>query len=166
MPTRTGLTALIALAAVAVCATVLGSAGASVRSPIGDGGGGGDANGCLLDIENPHFSSGAGGVIAKLRISCADVPTNVSFGGRLWHCGSAPQRDETWLENNCALQAQVGSGVSITAPTDLITRYIPDLSYPGAPYQPGYWIACSGWQSTGPNGTGAAHMSFSNIVYL
>jgi hypothetical protein len=128
-----------------------------------------DRNGCSNTIENPHYSSGALGIIAKGHWSCTSAPTVIYLSGErgffLWLCPSNPPKDELWISSHCTQKGRNGTDFTISQANTDYVRYVPPSSLPGA-HGTGYWIACSMWQSGGYQGTSDVHTVFSNAVYL
>jgi len=127
-------------------------------------------NGCSASVQNPHYSSGAGGNIAKATWSCSRVPTtiNISYGVGgfwLWRCPNEPPKSETYLGENCTIVGYTGENVSVTKANTTYTRYAPPSGTPGA-RGAGWYMACTTWRSQGPGGTGGISTTFSNAVHL
>jgi hypothetical protein len=129
-----------------------------------------DKNGCNAKIDTPHFSTGAGGVIVKGRWSCTAVPTNVFLGTRttglfLWLCPQQPQPSESYLgdpSNHCVIKTNNIEDIFVKVADRTYTRYAPPQGQPGV-HGSGYWIACSVWYSSGPNGTSSDITTFGPI---
>jgi hypothetical protein len=112
-----------------------------------------DGNGCTNNLQNPHVSAGALGVIVKADFSCTqnDV-TSMSWDMILWLCkSSTPQHDETWLWNNCVNKGRNTRSAAPPVTGKVYTKYAPPLGQPGAKGS-GYWIACSSMSSNSPGG--------------
>jgi hypothetical protein len=127
-------------------------------------------NQCTANINNPHFSTGANGVIVKGQWSCIDVPTTINLsavghGFLLWNCPTEPEKSESYLLNNpnCVTKGSNHDDISLTGSGSKSTRTAPPAPQSGA-HGSGWWIACATWQSHGPNGTGSMVTTFSNPV--
>lgn len=150
------------LIAGSLVASVINASPALARSSV---------NGCNVTIDNPHFSSGAGGIIAKGRFSCTDVPSTIHINGNrgtsflLWLCPNKPPKSESYLynpANGCTPKGSNTDNVSATSSGTTYTRYVPPSSQGGA-HGNGWWISCSTWYSSGPNGTDLGNfVTFSN----
>jgi hypothetical protein len=128
------------------------------------------SNGCTASVQNPHYSSGAGGNIAKATWACSRVPTtiNISYGVGgfwLWRCPNQPPKSESYLGQNCTIVGYTGQNVSVTKANTSYTRYAPPSGTPGA-RGAGWYMACTTWRSQGPGGTGSISTTFSNAVHL
>jgi hypothetical protein len=129
-----------------------------------------DKNGCNAHINTPHFSTGAGGVIVKGKYDCTSVPTTIFLGTRttglyLWLCPHQPQPSESYLtnsNNHCSIRGANFGDVHVRVAGRIYTRYAPPGGQPGA-HGSGYWVACSVWYSSGPNGTSSDTTSFGPI---
>lgn len=133
------------------------------------------SNGCTTEVDNPHFSSGAPGIIAKAYWTCEEVPTTIYLdvndgnvlGFYLFLCTTAsPEHSLVWLDDNCTQKGLNISNLLVsTANTKSAARYVPPSDDEGAQGS-GYWIAVANWQPVGPGGTGAVEYTFSNTVPL
>jgi hypothetical protein len=127
-----------------------------------------DVNACNGYMEDPHFSSGANGVIAKGRWRCdSDGVDEIGWGLTLYKCpNSNITKNKNWLKDNCVTKA-THQGPVITSPRKGVThtRYVPDLSQQGA-QGTGYWIALNVWYSIKGSSWSNLHHTFSNIRYL
>lgn len=131
-----------------------------------------DKNMCSANINNPHFSSGAGGAIVKGQWSCLDAPTTIfldfSHGSsdfNLWLCtDKAPELSENYLTGdvNCKIKGFNTQNITITGPGS-VTRTAPPAPQPGA-HGKGWWVACAVWVSVGPLGTSSPNTTFSFAV--
>ena len=128
---------------------------------------GAELNSCsVTSMQTPHYSTGAGGVIAKATWACSFVPTTIRlYPYALYLCPSQPPQDETWIVLNCTQKGQNTNNISITQPNTNYTRYVPPSGLPGA-HGAGWWTSCVMWDSVGPNGTSAEHLNFSASVYI
>lgn len=129
-----------------------------------------DVNGCTANVQNPHYSSGAGGNIAKATWVCSKVPTTINIGYGvggfwLWRCPNEPPKSEYYLGQNCTIVGFDGSSISITRANTQYTRYAPPSGTPGARGR-GWYMACTTWRSQGPGGTSGTVTTFSNAVFL
>jgi len=130
-----------------------------------------ETNACSANLQTPHYSSGAGGIISKGTWQCTDVPTTVTLaypngqGFNLWLCtDKSPTRTEAYLQNdpNCLYKGTDASNISATVANATYTRYVPPSGQSGA-HGSGWWVACAVWRSFGPKGTGGPTTSFSPI---
>jgi hypothetical protein len=112
-----------------------------------------DRNGCSNTIDNPHYSSGALGVIAKGHWSCTVAPATIYLSGErgffLWLCPTQPPKDETWITSHCNQKGRNGTDFTISQANTDYVRYVPPSGQPGGTGT-GWWIACSMWQSARP----------------
>lgn len=155
---------------ICTCATSLMGLLASTSTALAS-----DKNGCSAAIDNPHNSSGAGGVIAKGRWECNDTPTTIflnfthgSAGLNLWLCtDKEPEKTETYLEDDssCFIWGSNDSNIRITLPEVTYTLYVPPSGEIAGAGE-GWWVACAVWASQGPGGTGSPVTTFSNVVYI
>jgi len=129
-------------------------------------------NRCTARVQDPHFSSGAGGIIVKADWRCGRVPTTIALsdvarttGLMLFLCPSKPPKDEVWVPTNCVGKGENHVDVPISVANAWRTRYAPPQGSPGA-HGNGWWIACTVWYSRGPGGTSANQMSWSNALLL
>lgn len=114
---------------------------------------------CSTYMQNPHISSGAGGVIAKLNY-CTDVPvSSVSVNLYLYLCPTQPDQNEwNWQSQGCMLK---GTAYYSWAPSlnQNTIRNVPPTGQPGA-HGSGIWIACGViWEDSDPS-----YMVMSNPV--
>jgi hypothetical protein len=146
---RYSITLVAAIAAMTLSAAMASSASAAPDA---------DQNGCTGTINSPHYSSGAGGVIAKGRWSCTDVPSTVylgtaSTGFYLWKCPGESL-------SNCTLEGINEDNISVTVSGKTYTLYVPPSSSSGAKGS-GYWIAEATWYSHGPKGSSSDRTIYS-----
>lgn len=135
----------------------------SMSAPLADP----DANKCFVTVENPHYSSGAGGVIAKVRWTCGSLAsrTVTSFIGNLYRCPRKPAGtvEKTWTSTyGCSTVRSANGPVPFSvARSGAATRYIPRNGQTGAS-RGAYFVACvRGYYSSGTSFAKA-----SNIVYV
>lgn len=157
----------LAIVIFCTCATSLAGLLASASTALAS-----DKNMCSANINNPHFSSGAGGAIVKGQWSCLDTPTTIFLDGtngsvffNLWLCtDKEPTKSEFYLESdsNCSVKGVNGQNITITGPS-AVTRTAPPSPEPGA-HGTGWWVACAVWVSQGPLGLGSPVTTFSNVV--
>ena len=133
-----------------------------------------DPNGCSITMQNPHYSSGAGGVIEKADWTCGDVPTTIyinypnyvyGYNLMLWLCGTkTPQASVTWLLDNCSPEGNWQGSFTITKSGSAgdTTRYAPPQGQSGA-HGSGWWIGSVEWADEGPNGN-REYISYSNAA--
>ncbi|SBT65643.1 hypothetical protein GA0070622_2644 [Micromonospora sediminicola] len=96
---------------------------------------------CNITMDAPHVSSGAGGVIAKLRY-CNDSAGQVQTTLYLYLCPNKPSSNESnWYNEGCRSKALETYGWSATAFSNY-TRYVPNTGKPGA-HGTGWWVACA-----------------------
>lgn len=133
-----------------------------------------DANGCGVTMQNPHYSTGAAGIIEKANWTCQDVPTTVyinypnyvaGYDLILWFCGGTfPQASVPYLISNCSPEGDWYGHFTITSSGNggEVTRYSPPQGQPGA-HGSGFWIASVRWTTEGPNGSDG-YISYSAAV--
>lgn len=80
------------------------------------------ASGCTIAVNNPHTSSGAGGVIVKARVTCSSTRT-VAFYGSL---GSGPYIGPHMTRATNSETRTVAGGTTATF-------YVPAADKPGVP---------------------------------
>lgn len=102
---------------------------------------GGEPPGCSSTTQNPHWSFGTGGVIAKGTVVCDYAGTALVTMG-LWKCSDPPSADAAALalgEWGCVSAATTSKTLAVY-PGDPETIYVPDI---GAPSVSGdaYFIA-------------------------
>ena len=114
------------------------------------------ASSCSLTMDNPHYSSGAGGVIAKARVNC-------NFNGTgpmtidLHRCTSSGHASS--LGSSCVQVAgRTNDAYPFSANTQQ-TIYVPQVGKPGGPR--GYWYRASVSLITS-----AGPFFASNVVYV
>ncbi|MGH3908210.1 MAG: hypothetical protein ACRDTE_29115, partial [Pseudonocardiaceae bacterium] len=108
---------------------------------------------CQVRVENPHFSSGANGVIYKSRVQCAET-RQVVVGPALYVCPVDPQGPEgTWPGQGCEGKA-VDVESRTVQPGTVETFYLPRLGQPGARGS-GLWVGNTAVSTVeeGPGGT-------------
>jgi hypothetical protein len=100
---------------------------------------------CGVVVQNPHYSSGAGGVIAKFNFSCDPGVSTIGYSLFLFLCSSSPQGqpESSWGAYGCAIKSETSG--SVTSPPLSFTRYIPAT---GGDHGTGYWIACTVYSYT------------------
>jgi hypothetical protein len=131
-----------------------------------------DTNSCSIEVNDPHISTGAGGVIAKTRWRCDDVTPvkGIYHAMYLWLCDREPQLDYEWLQANCIAKAvNYEQNMKIADATpDFTTRYVPPLDQSGA-HGDGYWLQEVIWESkwwSDESHVSNTHVKFSNVVRL
>jgi hypothetical protein len=126
-----------------------------------------DQNGCQASIDNPHYSGGAAGIIAKGNWLCSVAPATIYLhappgGFLLFLCPTQPPKNEDWIAQNCTQKGINTTDFTISTANQWNVRYVPPLGQPGA-HGTGWWIACAMWSSGGYNGTSPLHTTFSNL---
>jgi hypothetical protein len=127
-------------------------------------------NGCSANVQNPHYSASAGGIVVKTVDTCTYGPTEVvrdvgAQGLYLWLCPSAGQKSEVWITTNCSADGWVNyTNCYLAVGGDSCTRTAPTPGVPPA-HGTGYWVACETFSSNGPNGQSQNHTYFSNFVF-
>ncbi|GAB2696257.1 hypothetical protein [Thalassiella azotivora] len=108
---------------------------------------------CYATVDRPHYSSGAGGVIAKIRFRC-DVGYTMRFNswiGNLYRCSRQPAYgagESRWTRDYGCISVATNSSTDNGGALNLgsgsfATRYIPKTGRPGATRVSGAWyIAC------------------------
>ena len=104
-----------------------------------------------LRINSPHFSSGAGGIIAKANLIGCGPTARVNEILSLWRCPSnaAPPKNaaKSWLQNHgCVMKAQelYAPDGTYFNPDNPDTKYVPNTGKPGA-HGTGIWVALMHW---------------------
>jgi hypothetical protein len=96
---------------------------------------------CVTAMDSPHFSAGAGGVIAKFRY-CDEIRVNVDVTLFLFLCPVDPGMDEdTWASKGCVQRWQQTYAWT-ASPFNQYTRYVPPSGVPGL-RGTGWWTACA-----------------------
>jgi len=131
-----------------------------------------DVNQCSqLNLQNPHISSDPRwGVLVKSQWECDLWPATVHLdtaytGAWLWVCPSTGPDDENWITSNCTYKG--GCFAPVNFPFN--GGNIGTLWFPcnGAHTSgTGYWVACTQWYSSGPNGNGQYFLTFSNYIWI
>jgi hypothetical protein len=125
---------------------------------------------CTASIDNPHYSTGAGGVIAKGNWKCALVPSDIEFTGgfigfNLWLCtDKSPTRTESYLtgDSHCSIKGTYATAFEITVAGQTYVRYVPPSGQSGA-HGTGWWVACAVWESVHNGVVGSVVTTFSNV---
>jgi hypothetical protein len=93
-------------------------------------------------MDNPHYSSGAGGVIAKFRF-CDFDGAWADFSLYLFVCPQRPSQNEAEWQSKygCVLKASAFYEFYASIQQQY-TRYVPPLGQPGQ-HGTGWWIACA-----------------------
>jgi hypothetical protein len=66
-----------------------------------------DKNSCSADVNDPHISVNAGGIIAKARWKCGDASPvkSIYYVFYLWRCpDSYVVKDYPWLDDHCFIK--------------------------------------------------------------
>jgi hypothetical protein len=126
-----------------------------------------DVNTCNGYMDDPHFSSGSNGVIAKGRWQCdSDGVDQITLGLTLYKCpNSNITKNKNWLKDNCVNKSHNSDIIYSPRNGDMYTRYVPPLSQAGATGT-GYWIALNAWFSVKGSSWSNLHHNFSNVRYL
>lgn len=96
---------------------------------------------CTLAMDSPHVSSGAGGVIAKLRY-CDEDGGRVEVDLYLFLCPNKPSSNEAnWKNEGCVVKSWKYYEWT-ASPFSSYTRYVPPSGTPGA-HGTGWWVACA-----------------------
>ncbi|MGH4021457.1 MAG: hypothetical protein ACRDT0_19950 [Pseudonocardiaceae bacterium] len=102
---------------------------------------------CRVTADAPHFSNGAGGVIAKSRFTC-EYPRTTTFNEvlmNLYHCSQAPAGEERGWTTRYGCRVVKSAhyyNIAVGAGTTQ-TRYVPDRGEAGATNGGGYWAQCT-----------------------
>jgi hypothetical protein len=122
-----------------------------------------DVNGCTASVDNPHYSSGARGVIVKARFSCTKNAVYINQFLKLWWCGEKqPQKNKNWLASNCANAGTNNHDIDGTTAGVTYTRYAP-TSF--ASTTRGWYIGRLEWESTKGTTKSTVHVRFSPGAY-
>ncbi len=123
---------------------------------------------CSATIDNPHYSSGGHGVVAKAHWKCAIVPTTIiNYGLNLWVCtDKSPTASEGYLatDPSCHVKGNNEDNSKLTVANKANTVYVPPGTGTGAKGS-GWWIACAVWQSDHDGTKGAVVTTFSGVWY-
>lgn len=102
---------------------------------------------CTAQLDYPHKSTGAGGALAKTRISCTGTGLSTvsvrNVGGVLFRTGASGTLTE---------RARSAYNQTITVNGGAVTYYIPQTGNGGTGN--GYWFNTSSWQIQTPMGNG------------
>jgi len=110
---------------------------------------------CSAKVDNPHFSKGAKGVIAKLRIRCVEG-MSIGYDFNLWRCPGKPKKTSVGWTCKHAKKAGHNSGVFRGSANKTYTRYAPPGGKKGAKGT-GYWCGTAHvWEDFAPTGVGQA----------
>ena len=96
-----------------------------------------------IQFNNPHWSKGGGGVVAKARAVCPKKYT-IHISLKLYRCKAQPKLKRAWLEENCLSRLpkwnnwceRPGSHAKHKAPC-----YVPELSIQPPTAQGFHWAA-------------------------
>lgn len=130
-----------------------------------------DPNGCSSNTQDPHYSSGANGVIAKATFVCSVQVRNIAiYPMYLYRCNRDKKSTETKQEyttSSACTQVADRPYELIDYPTvgKTYTRYVPESSQ-GGEKGSGWWIARNSWSSCSLAGTAYGHLDWSNIRYI
>ena len=127
-----------------------------------------DGSGCYASVQNPHYSSGNGGVIAKPYWYCdgSHAGTVNSYLGTLYRCPTQPNPyagESAWTGTyGCSPHRSVNS-VQVpfnVGPGATVIRYIPANGQAGG--TPGaWWVACvRGYWSNGQGFAGVSQAAY------
>jgi len=96
---------------------------------------------CDVYVEDPHFSSGANGVISKSRITCGPGVSTFSYDFLLWVCPNPPTGSEsTWSSEGCRNTADTSNTFGPNG-NETYTKYVPNSGQAGS-RGTGYWKSC------------------------
>lgn len=120
---------------------------------------------CFGHINNPHFSSGSGGVIVKARVGCdADGVDEYYLDLTLFYCGDRyPTATESWVNNNCSRAGNNVDTIFNPVGGKTYTRYAPKVGDP-ASNRRGYYIGCLFWEAKN-NDNVRGDIVFSGVLY-
>ncbi len=130
-----------------------------------------DSNSCSIQLQDPHPSLGAPGIVAKADWRCNDTSPNKSiyYALYLYMCPSQDiTKDYEWLTNHCTGKGfDYDPAMPMTQDGGLKTRYVPPGVQPGASGS-GWWVAEAIWISSHAEGSNpsAEHVKFSNLKHL
>lgn len=104
------------------------------------------SGGCNTAVDNPHFSVGANGVIAKTRVNCYGGTGRYDYVLKLFVCVNKPPANfNPKINNTGCTRKSLTNGTIYFTPTTSETRYIPESGQPGA-RGTGWWIASNEWR--------------------
>lgn len=125
-----------------------------------------DTNSCTSSTNNPHYSSPAGGAIAKATYKCTTSNVDKIWVSQiLWKCPTSNvTKNKTWLKNNCVNKGQNNQDIWTPTANHQYERISPPQPEPGA-QGTGWWILYNHWISE-KNGNFVFHHHMSNVVYI
>lgn len=103
----------------------------------------GTAGDCTSSTESPHYSSTAGGVIAKSRWVC-QKSNPIPYQLYLYKCPNKPASNKTAVMDNCTLQKKRESSFTHPGGGATVTRYVPIKGAEPA-HGCGYWAQINRW---------------------
>ena len=132
-----------------------------------------DGNSCQIELNNPHISFAAPGVIAKAKWRCNDTSPNKSiyYVLYLYRCPTSFVVEAyAWLDEHCTLEGydfDFAMPITQDGEPGSKTRYVPPSSLPGAAGS-GWWIAEAIWISSHADGSNDSdqHVRFSLVKHL
>jgi hypothetical protein len=121
-----------------------------------------DLRGCTGTAHNPHYSTGAGGIIFKMHLACRTSRTVDLLQGRLYKCPRWPTGSHTgWPGQGCVTPGnEILYDEFVSGGTTGKIWYIPPLGKPGV-HGRGYWVGVAFWRDQGWKIT-----DYSQVVYL
>lgn len=121
-----------------------------------------DLRGCTGTANNPHPSTGAGGIIFKMRLACRTSRTVDLLQGRLYKCPERPTGSHTgWPRQGCVTPGnEIYDDEFVSGGSTGETWYVPRWGEPGV-HGRGYWVGVAFWRDQGWTIT-----DYSQVVYL
>jgi hypothetical protein len=100
---------------------------------------------CTGTMDNPHYSSGAAGIIAKGRWTCTRNHAEIFYTLALYRCGSYPTRTQDWVSAHCTRMGVNTNSKSPIAAGVLYTDYAPPAPGGAKSSVAAYWVAYNDW---------------------
>lgn len=119
------------------------------------------AGSCTTAVDNPHVSSGAGGIIAKSRFTCTSGVTSYGYSLALYLCTTNPTGTDPATNSSCTIKATNTNSQSNPVANQQYTVYVPPTGQSGL-HGTGYWIATNRWTVN----SGPYQKTIGNAVYL
>lgn len=124
---------------------------------------------CSAAAHNPHYSTGAGGIIAKGQGWCDNLSSgdDIKVEVVLFLCDHYPSVTESYLQNNCTEKGHGIRTIYNATSGKKYTEYAPP-SYLGGAHGTGYWVACSvtHLRYDGTSSWIASDLDFSQVKWL
>lgn len=113
-------------------------------------GGTASAASCTTQVQNPHYSVGAGGIIAKSSFTCTSGVTSYGYSLALYVCTSNPTGTDPASNAACTIKATNTNSFANPEPGKANILYVPPGNQSGV-HGSGWWIATNRWTvNSGP----------------